>query len=186
MLSSQAHGRVSSGAYATILTKALLLCFLSLVLLSALGCYPKSRERPYGILRLGPMEKFQGAEVFLPELRVLVRHDKLGLSVMSTSCSVDLTPLHIEVSKDSSGGSDAGSRILVSRETGSQYSLDGTVRQGPAVKGLPFYELKIDRGASGAVGDHSTNQSGAKDTLYALIGREVPASWRLALPVPTP
>ena len=137
---------------------------LSVFLITSLSsCKPSHRERPYGDLRLGKVADFQEAEIVLDKERLLLRHDKAGFSVMSTLCSMDLTPLRRVV--DPSGGEIR----WVSDYSASVYQNDGKVIHGPAVRNLPYFKIVLDQG----------NFDSPKDTLYARIGEEVPPTWRL-------
>ncbi len=124
------------------------------------GCERQVRKRPHGDLRIGKIEDLTAAEQFYPELRLLVRYDQNGWSVMSTLCTYDLSPLRIVESK--------GERHFVSDYSGSEYSLDGKVLHGPTRWALPYYQAVV---APVTVG-------GPADTLFARIGEEVASEWR--------
>jgi hypothetical protein len=143
----------------------LLPLFAVLLALTFTGCEPSHRERPFGYLRLGPVGNFLKEETFLESDRLLVRHDAGGFSIMSTECTKDLSPLHLEQSP-------SGERIWKSKYTASSYSYDGKVLTGPAIKDLPYYDLRIDAKVYG----------GPKDTLYVEIGKERSKEWRLKVP----
>jgi hypothetical protein len=146
------------------LLKPLKLLSLFLFLIGFSGCEENGLTRPYGYLRLGRVEEFIGRRTFLTRDRLLLRRDERGLSVMSTLCTHDLTPLYPEETPH-------GIR-LVSRYTTSQYDLSGIVVQGPAKHPLPYYELRLA----------SNDERGIRDNLYVYIGMKVNASWRLPLP----
>ncbi|MCO6431204.1 MAG: hypothetical protein J5J00_10115 [Deltaproteobacteria bacterium] len=126
------------------------------------SCRTNVQHRPWGYLRLGKVQSFLKEETHLPDDRLIVRYDGRGLSVMSTSCTYDLTAL-----KPLDGG-----KVWASEETPSRYDKFGKVLAGPAVADLPYYELKIGEG----------ELDGPADTLYVVIGSERPKDWRLQIP----
>ncbi|NDC38571.1 MAG: hypothetical protein EBZ48_11020 [Proteobacteria bacterium] len=134
-------------------------------LLTFSGCEEAVKRRPYGFLRVGPLSDFLQSETYRPDLRMLFRRDDAGLSVMSTLCTHDLSPLVLIRHPD-------GSEVFASEYSKSRYRKDGEVTSGPAVADLPYYKLKIDEGVYG----------GPRDTLYVEVGSEVPSTWRLPLP----
>ena len=136
---------------------------LFLVALFALNaCTTKGLKRPYGFMRLGKISELAASETYLPDLRLVVRMDEKGFSVMSTACTLDLTPLtRID---------DGGKVVWRSSYSESSYAYDGAVIQGPTKAPLPFYDLKIDSSVYG----------GPKDALYAEVGVERPKEWRFS------
>ena len=145
----------------------LLRCIVICVSLVLAACEPSHLERPYGYLKLGKVQDLLRTETFLSNDRLFVRHDESGFSVMSTLCTKDLSPLVLKKSPE-------GDRMWVSRYSASTYRLNGKVITGPAIRDLPYYELKLD----------SSKYGGPKDTLYAVIGQERAPSWRLAIALP--
>ena len=143
--------------------KPLLIAGLLLGALILSGCDWNVRRRSPGYLRLGKIQDLWGAENYLPEQRLLLRHDEGGFYVMSTECTHDLSALRL---KDSPTG-----REFVSEYSASRYDTDGRVLSGPAEVSLPYYELLVDSGEYG----------GPKNTLYARVGSEVPPTWRLRI-----
>ena len=141
-------------------------CLLFSMLLTFASCGSRQLHRPAQVMRVGPIERFlESPETYLPDLRILVRIDDRGLSVMSTECTVDLSPLElIEEGKN---------RFLRSRFSAAKYSLTGQVLSGPAVAPLPYFKARLAEGVWG----------GAKDTLFVEIGslNEVNSEWRLSL-----
>lgn len=142
------------------------LCGLILCLLFALGCRSGELHRPAGVMRVGKVREFVGrSETFLPELRLLVRSDERGVSVMSTECTHDLSPLELV--------EEEGRRILLSRYSGSRYTISGAVISGPQKTPLPFFVARIG----------AETWDGPLDTLYIEMGRskEVGGDWRLPI-----
>jgi hypothetical protein len=143
---------------------AFLLVVLVGSLVALLSCQPNTRERPYGYLRLGPISKFLAEETYLPEDRLLIRHDAGGLSAMSTECTRDLSPLELRV--------EGNEKFWASRFSKSTYEYGGDIRTGPTIRPLPYYELRFEAGKYG----------GPVDTLYAVIGSKKGKAWRLPFP----
>ncbi|MCB0338445.1 MAG: Rieske 2Fe-2S domain-containing protein [Bdellovibrionales bacterium] len=139
--------------------------YLALIVFSWVlgGCQPSTRERPPGYLRIGEVREFAKADSFRPDFRLYFRRDRMGLSVMSTECTHDLNSLSLADS-----GED---RYLVCNLCGSEFNLNGDVRKGPAVTGLPFYEIRRDALLIG----------GPPNTLYVKIGTKVAKDWRLPI-----
>lgn len=145
---------------------ALLVCLLILLGTLLPGCRSPELHRPDGVMRVGKVTDFVGhPETFLPHLRVLVRFDDRGLSVMSTACTYDLSPLELV--------EEEGGRILFSRFSGSRYTISGAVISGPQVAPLPFFPARVA----------SETWDGPSDTLYVEVGRlkEVDSHWRLPI-----
>lgn len=138
------------------------------VSLGLTGCEEPVKHRPYGFLRVGPASDFLQTETYRPDLRMLFRRDERGLSVMSTLCTHDLSPLKLTTRPN-------GAEIFISEYSESQYRKNGRVMHGPAEANLPFYRLKIDEGVYG----------GPVDTLYVEVGAEVSSDWRLPVTVRT-
>ncbi len=114
-------------------------------------------------MKLGKISDLATSESYLPDLRLVVRMDDNGFSVMSTVCTHDLTPLtRID---------EGGKVVWRSSYSESSYSYDGDVLHGPSKAPLPYYNLKIDSSVYG----------GPKDALYAEVGVERPKNWRFAL-----
>jgi Rieske Fe-S protein len=138
---------------------------LLLLLLTLAGCLTACQEgerRPPGYLRVGNAEQLAKPMTFIEDKRLLLRLDEKGFYVMSTECTHDLTAL---VPKKN----EKGEMYLASQESTSTYDMNGKVLTGPATVNLPYYELIA---ASGVYG-------GPVDTIYARIGYEKPADWRL-------
>lgn len=135
---------------------ALLVC----VLLTAASC---EKKRPPGYLSLGKVTVIAAVSGFLPDMQVYIHRDERGLSVMSTLCSYDLSPLRLV--------EEGGGKMFVSDYTTSRYDLTGHVLQGPADRDLSFYSARIDAG----------EYDGAKDTLYVDFSKEVTRDWRLSV-----
>jgi hypothetical protein len=141
---------------------SLLLIFL--FIFAILGCdRAGDRKRPPGYLKIGLISTFNEGDNYLPELRLMLRKDSYGYSVMSTECTYDLTPLKKIVNKNS--------YIWKSDYTNSSYNADGTVITEPATVKLPYYELVLS----------ASKYGGEIDTLYVSIGKEVTANWRLKI-----
>jgi Rieske Fe-S protein len=140
-----------------------LLCAIFLIV--GVSCCNDVKRRPYGYLRLGPVRDFLAPETYLTDKNLLIRRDAGGLSIMSTLCTHDLTPLKRQ-SKD-------GVVTFANVYSSSVYSGDGKVIRGPASVGLPYYSLSID----GAL------REGPKDTLYVEIGKEKDPTWRLPIAI---
>lgn len=144
----------------------LLLCLVFLSGGFLLGCRSQELHRPAGVMRVGKVSEFVGRpETFLPDLRVLVRFDDRGLSVMSTECTHDLSPLEL--------GEEGGRRVLFSRYSGARYTVVGEVISGPQKAPLPFFPARIA----------AETWDGPLDTLYVEVGRskEVGPEWRLPM-----
>lgn len=132
-----------------------------------LGCnLAGGRSRPQGFMRLGPIADLASrSETFLPEVRILVRHDKGGFSAMSTECTYDLAALS-PTRRD-------GKVVWTSPFSTSSYDEFGHVLSGPARKALPYFKLRVE---AGSVGQGTPAQA---DTLFVEIGTEMPETWRL-------
>lgn len=141
--------------------KRLLCCvaLLSVVLLSA--C---EKKRPPGYLNIGKVSEIASQSVFLQDKQIFLHRDQRGVSVMSTLCSYDLSPLRLIV--------ENGREVLVSDYSASRYDVQGNVLAGPAERPLPYYSARLDSGVYG----------GPLDTIYVQIGTEVDRGWRLVLP----
>lgn len=130
------------------------------------SCGSRELHRPAQVMRVGPIARFlQASETFLPELRLFIRVDDRGLSVMSTECTVDLSPLElVEVGRE---------RFFISRFSGAHYSVEGKVLSGPAKAPLPYFRARLAEGSWGS----------ARDTLFVELGslNEVEPDWRLPL-----
>jgi hypothetical protein len=135
--------------------------FISLILS---GCEQKGLERPYGYIKLGKIDQFIGRRTFLTRDRLLIRRDEQGLSVMSTLCTYDLSPLTPQTT--------AHGIRFVSQYSTSTYDISGVVLRGPAQVTLPYYELRLA----------SEDETGVRDTLYVYVGKHVSPSWRLPMP----
>jgi Rieske Fe-S protein len=117
-------------------------------------------------MRLGPIADLASRpETFLPEARIMVRHDARGFSAMSTECTYDLAPL-APTRRD-------GKVVWVSAFSTSSYDEFGHVLQGPARKNLPYFKLRIDAGSLAQGGGAQA------DTLFVDVGEDEPESWRL-------
>ncbi len=141
-------------------------CILFLLLVSFSSCGSRHLHRPPQVMRAGPVARFlESPETYLPDLRILVRVDDRGLSVMSTECTVDLSPLELV--------EEGENRFFRSRFSASRYSLVGEVLSAPAIAPLPYFKARLAEGVWG----------GAKDTLFVEIGlqNEVDSDWRLSL-----
>lgn len=138
------------------------------------GCDEPSvaQKRPYGEMRLGKLSDISRApESMFDNQGFLVRFDEGGFSAMSTLSSWDLTPLVIRQTPDGP--------IFVSTDpySKSTYDKSGKVLTGPAKDPLPFYQLTVGSGVY-----CRTEESCPKDTLFVIVGREVPSTWRLKIP----
>ncbi len=122
------------------------------------------KKRPPGFLNIGKIVEVGQKTAFLPDKEVFITRDERGISVMSTLCSYDLSPLRLVTEGDR--------QIFVSDYSESKYDIGGHVLHGPATKDLSFYAARVDSGDYG----------GPKDTLYVDFAKEVDRSWRLALP----
>lgn len=111
-------------------------------------------------MKLGKISDLSTSETYLPDLRLVVRMDDKGFSVMSTVCTLDLTPL--------TRVDDGGKVVWRSSYSESSYSYDGAVLHGPTKVALPYYNLKVD----------SSLYGGPKDALYAEVGVERSKEWR--------
>jgi hypothetical protein len=128
---------------------------------SLAACRPSELRRPPGYLNLGRFSDFQAPETYLPEKRVLVFKDSSGLSVMSTLCSYDLSPLVRQ-----SDGS------WISDFSASRYSPSGNVTHGPAQAKLPRYALTTEL-------FQAEVDSAPTRYVFANFANEVDATWRL-------
>jgi hypothetical protein len=136
---------------------------IALAALVALTSCDRSLKRPPGYIKLGKVEELTRPESNLSDLRLYLRLDDRGFSVMSTECTYDLTPLQLKTDPAS------GKEVWVSDTTASRYDKSGKVIAGPSTVDLPFYELVASSGV----------YDGPIDTLYARVGYEKPAEWRL-------
>jgi hypothetical protein len=143
-------------------TRAIILgCILCACALNV-GCDGRSQRRPVGYFKLGPAgELAQNAETPFSDLKLLLRHDDAGFSVMSTACTYDLSALSQVVTKE-------GIRWRSAFST-SEYDEHGKVLQGPAEASLPFYKLE----------NSHDYYNGTGWALYAKVGEVVPSTWRL-------
>ena len=152
-----------SGTPRNILTVTAL---LSLLLIIFAACGSRQLHRPAQVMRVGPIASFlERPETYLPDLRILVRTDERGLSVMSTECTVDLSPLELV--------EEGQNRFFRSRFSDARYSLSGEVLSPPAIAPLPYFKARLAEGVWG----------GPKDTLFVELGllNEVSSDWRLSL-----
>lgn len=136
--------------------------FLFLPLIASLGCDKGAQSRPVGYFKLGPAgELARVPEAPFADLKLYLRHDSDGFSVMSTSCTYDRSALTRIVTPD-------GVRWR-SAFTASEYDETGKVLRGPARNPLPFFKLEESR-------DY---YNGTGWALYAKVGEVVAPSWRL-------
>lgn len=140
-----------------------LLFFLVFLVAGSFGCEAR-QKRPYGYHNLGLLRDVMKPETYVPQHRLMVRLDAKGFSVMSTACTYDLSALEKQ-SRD-------GRIVWESNTTDSLYDEFGKVIHGPATVHLPYFEVKI---SSSEYGD-------SEKALYAYVGNEVDAAWRLAVP----
>lgn len=126
------------------------------------ACQRDVQHRPYGVIRLGNAQDLRDSETYLPEPRVVLRHDAAGFYAMSTLCTFDLSPLTLNKSA-------SGDLILKSTYSSSKYDAQGAVILGPAKAPLPYYAIELADDGEGT----------APTTLYAIIGNEVSPQWRL-------
>ena len=139
--------------------------FFILVCLVVVSACEQTKKRPYGYIRLGAVEALRVPATFREDLRLLVKYDAQGFSVMSTMCTYDLTPLtRVRVGQNF---------LFQSVYTTSRYDGTGVVLQGPTTEELPHYHLVLAR----------ASVNGPLDTLYVRVGVEVPADWRLKIPL---
>ena len=138
-------------------------CFSYLVLLIAfVACNDGAQTRPLGFFNLGPVDELaELPETPMSELKLYVRHDAEGFSVMSTACTYDLSPLTKVITPE-------GVRWRSAFST-SEYDDQGRVVHGPARGDLPFYTLTLSRDF----------YHGPISSVFAKVGEEVPRSWRL-------
>lgn len=132
--------------------------FVLIALLS--GC---EKKRPPGFLNIGRIADVGQKTAFLVDKEIFLLRDERGVSVMSSLCSYDLSPLRLV--------SEGDRQIFVSDYSESRYDISGHVLHGPATKDLSFYAVRIDAWEYG----------GTKDTLYVDFSREVDRNWRLPL-----
>jgi hypothetical protein len=166
MIRYQTHNSIAPAEWAKFFWRALAALFLGAGLFGMVGCGDQIKRRPYGFLKVGPVKDFLQPETYRADLRMLFRRDDRGLSVMSTLCTYDLSPLVLVRRPD-------GSDIFVSQYSESRYTKTGAVIQGPAKGNLPFYKMRL---AEEVIG-------GAVDTLYIEIGAETSSEWRLPIEV---
>lgn len=133
------------------------------IVFSILACQPSERARPYGYLRLGKIQQYSLTINELPKDWLVIFHDQQGLAAMSTLCSRDLEPL-VKIKQGEH-------EIYDCDKCHSQFSLSGKLLKGPAVVDLPYYKLKQD----------SLLINQPRDTLYVIVGENVPRSWRLKI-----
>jgi len=144
--------------------RLILSIFLLLPLITSSGCDKSGQSRPVGYFKLGPAgELAKVPETPFADLKLYLRHDSAGFSVMSTSCTYDRSALTRVVTPD-------GIRWR-SAFTSSEYDERGAVLHGPARSPLPFFKLQESR-------DY---YNGTGWALYAKVGEEVSPSWRLKL-----
>jgi len=129
------------------------------------GCNNSPRKRPVGLLDLGNFQQFTETYTYRPDAQIMVFKDEAGLSFMSTECTYDLALL--KFAPGPTGEMEFSSNFSTSR-----YSLTGGVLSGPSKFPLPFYRARYAE----AVLD------GPKTSIYVETPREVPESWRLAIP----
>lgn len=135
-------------------------CCVLFSCLPILGCKP-TQKRPYGYHSLGLVRELLKPETYFPEHRLLLRLDDKGFFVMSTACTIDSTALQrLTPGLDSAWESST---------TDSKFDSTGKVIHGPATDNLPYYELKFGSSEYGA----------GEPALYAYVGNEVSATWRL-------
>ena len=128
-----------------------------------LGAGSCEKKRPPGYLSLGKVSAIAVVSGFLPDMQVYIHRDERGVSIMSTLCAYDLSPLRLI--------EEGGNKVFVSDYTTSRYDVSGHVIQGPADKDLSFYTGRVDAGEYG----------GEQDTLYVDFSKEVNREWRLPL-----
>ena len=135
----------------------------SLVLLVVfVACNDGVQTRPVGFFKLGPEDELANLpETPMSELKLYVRHDGGGFSVMSTACTYDLSALSRVVTPEGVRWRSAFSA--------SEYDEQGRVVHGPARGDLPFYKLTLSRDF----------YHGPVLSVFAKVGEEVPRSWRL-------
>lgn len=146
---------------------------LVLIIASALSCSSAGKKRPFGYMRLGPVNEMLSPETFMEQKGILLQRDDRGFYAMSTYCTYDLARLVIKSDKEN------GQRRLVSRFSKSTYDMNGKVLSGPAVSDLPFYKLKMAVEFSTPPGEAIEVKV---DNLYVKIGDEVSPDWRLNVP----
>jgi len=156
-------GRSSVGLKNFIKCRVLTLLTGVLAILLLIACTPEVMTRPVGYVRLGPIAGFTDPENHLEELRLLLRRDERGFSVMSTMCTRDLSTLRRRVVNDK--------KVWYSDFSGSLYDNEGNVLENSASGNLPYFKLVLYPSAPGK----------ARDTLFARIGTEVAEDWRFSL-----
>ena len=151
------------GAAQNVLARS---CTLFLLMLIFVSCGSRQSHRPAQVMRVGPIASFlEAPETYLPDLRIFIRVDDHGLSVMSTECTFDLSPLELV--------EEGENRFFRSRFSTARYSLAGEVLSAPAIAPLPYFKARVAEGVWG----------GPKDTLFVEIGlqNEVNSDWRLSM-----
>ena len=143
-----------------------LFTFIVLVIFSGSGCQSGGLKRPVGFMRLGLISDLTKPETYFPDEKLMLRHDEKGFSVMSTTCTYDLSPLLKQRYQNS--------YVWVSSFTDSTYDALGKVRTGPATIDLPYYRIEFGASAYG----------GPIDTIYVEVGVERDKDWRIAPPPP--
>lgn len=132
------------------------------LLLAVLSCNGGGQTRPVGYFKLGPVDELsRQPETPISELKLYLRHDEGGFSVMSTACTYDLSALIRVVTPE-------GIRWRSAFST-SEYNDEGRVVRGPARADLPFYKLTLSRDF----------YHGPVFSVFARVGEEVSRSWRL-------
>jgi len=135
----------------------------TLALFLLIACTPEVMTRPVGYVRLGPVADFTDPEHHLEELRLLLRRDERGFSVMSTMCTRDLSTLRTRIVNNK--------KVWYSDFSGSLYNNEGHVLENSAAGSLPYFKLVLYPSAPGK----------DRDTLFARIGTEVAQDWRFSL-----
>lgn len=154
----------------TAFSKWLVAIVVGVVFLTS--CEPSVLHRPYGDMKVGLLADLQAPETYLPQLGLLVRHDSGGLSAMSTFCTRDLSHLTRKKSGDS--------YVWVSQFSASQYTPEGKVIVGPAIKDLPYFSLFID---PDFVQEKDGKLIRGSPAVFVRMGkgREVGPTWRLKI-----
>ncbi len=147
---------------ATIISRSFTRLGFLVLLMVFVGCNDGGQTRPVGFFKLGPVDELAKLpETPMSELKLYVRHDVGGFSVMSTACTYDLSALSRVVTPE-------GVRWRSAFST-SEYDEQGRVVHGPARGDLPFYKLTLSRDF----------YHGPVLSVFAKVGEEVPRSWRL-------
>jgi nitrite reductase/ring-hydroxylating ferredoxin subunit len=140
----------------SFLLKLLNLCGLSSTLLTS--CQAKSdAPAPARRVRLGFLRDFSAPQRILFLERVLVQHDKQGLSALSLTCTHQSCMVQTPESLEGEYHCPCH---------GSRFDQSGKVLIGPAERDLPWLTLDLD----------------SQQQVWATFGKPVTKEWRLTIP----